>query len=293
VKQVTIFEHLERYIKTFIMVILACMFFISCIYLVKQTNLIYGTIKDDALMNTKIQLNVFVFSSIDEDGDSVKQYIKLPKYIFTFLIPFICFILGFYFTLKSYSCFLTAISGKEKPFLKFLENIDLKIEKFETIMLIFALSSMLIIYFIQIIMQNLSPELLGAIQGGSWMPQISTLMVGVVGFFGASLALRKRQHIKIDIASRILPMRLMKQFMVVLDTAGFAISLLFSLLSIQYINFLRRDGSFFTKFNIGEGAAGHFLSIPDWPLKIFIPAAFIILSFRFFKAMVEGLIKTK
>ena len=291
--RLTVFNRLEKACITVILFVMSWLSFSSCLYLVKHTNIIYKTIQEDCLIQTQIRLTPILFSSMDDDGDTVTQHFTIPKFLLTQLIPFLCLIFGFYFMFKCYTSILDAIEGKEKGVMQFLENIDQKIEKMESIVLVSALSIMLIIYFIQIVLQNIASQFLAFIQGGSWMPQIATLMVGIVGFFGASLALRSRQHIKIDIASRLLPMKVMNQIMVVLDSAGFGISLVFSLISIEYINFLYEDGSFFTKFNAGTGVDAHFLTIPDWPFKIFIPIAFGILAFRFFKSMVEGLIKTK
>ena len=293
VSRLTVFNRLEKGCITVIFIVLSWLCFSSCLYLVKHTSIIYQTIHEDELLHTKIKLSPVIFSSMDEDGDAVTQYFTIPKFFLTLLLPFLSLVFGFYFMFKSYTSILDAIEGQERSVVRFLEYIDDKIEKVESFILVTALSTMLGIYFIQIILQNIASQFLANIQGGSWMPQIATLMVGVVGFFGASLALRSRQHIKIDLASKILTRKVMTQITVVLDTAGFAISLIFSLISTQYINFIYNDGAFFTKLNVGTGVDAHLVSIPEWPFKIFIPIAFAILAFRFFKSMVEGLIKTK
>jgi len=293
VQQITVFNRLEKGCITLILIVLSWLSFSTCLYLVKHTHIIYQTISEDELLQTQIRLSPIIISSMDEDGDPVTQYFTIPKFIISLLLPFLCLIFGFYFMFKCYTSLLEAIEGQEKGVVRFLEYIDNTIERLESIVLISALAIMLCIYFIQIILQNAAPQLLANIQGGSWMPQIATLMVGVVGFFGASLALRSRQHIKIDIASKILPRKAMNQITVVLDTAGFAISLTFSLIATDYIYFLYNDNSFFTKLSVGSGVDAYLLSIPEWPCKVFIPVAFSILAFRFFKSMVEGLIKSR
>ena len=292
-QRITVFNRLEKGCITVILLVFSWMSFSSCLYLVKHTSIIYKTIYEDELLQTRIKLTPVIVTSLDEDGDTVTQYFTIPKFIISLLLPFLCLVFGFYFMFKCYTSILEAIEGQERSVMRFLEYIDNKIEKLESIVLITALSVMLGIYFIQIILQNVASQFLAAIQGGSWMPQIATLMVGVVGFFGASLALRSRQHIKIDLASRILTRKVMNQITVVLDSAGFAISLIFSFISIDYINFLYSDGSFFTKLSVGTGVNAYLFSIPEWPFKIFIPFSFAILAFRFFKSMVEGLIKTR
>lgn len=291
--RITVFNRLEKGCITIILIVMSWISFSACLYLVKHTHIIYNTIVENELKQTHIQITPIIVSSIDEDGDEVKQYFTIPKFIISLFLPFLCLICGFYFIFKCYTSLLDAIEGQERSVVRFLEYIDNKIERFESIVLVAALTIMLCIYFIQIILQNAMPQFLATIQGGSWMPQIATLMVGVVGFFGASLALRSRQHIKIDLASRMLSRKVMTQITVVLDTAGFAISLIFSLISTDYIYFIYHDNSFFTKFNVGSGVDAYLLSIPEWPCKVFIPVAFGILAFRFFKSMVEGLIKTR
>ncbi len=291
--RLTVFNRLEKGCITVILIVMSWMSFSCCLYLVKHTSIIYKNIHEDNLIQTKIKLTPIIVTSMDEDGDTVNQHFTIPKFMLSLLLPFLCLIFGFYFMFKCYTSILDAIEGQERSVMHFLEYIDNKIEKFESFILITALSVMLGIYFIQIILQNVASHFLMTIQGGSWMPQIATLMVGIVGFFGASLALRSRQHIKIDLASRVLSRKVMTQITVVLDSAGFAISLLFSLIAIDYINFLYEDGSFFTKLSAGTGVDAYLFSIPEWPFKIFIPIAFGILAFRFFKSMVEGLIKTK
>lgn len=292
-QKITVFNRLEKGCITIILIVMSWLSFSACLYLVKHNHIIYKNIAEDELIQTHIQLTPIVVSSIDEDGEKVTQYFTIPKFIIALFLPFLCLIFGFYFIFKCYTSLLEAIEGQEKSVVRFLEYIDNKIERFESIVLVAALAIMLGIYFIQIIMQNAMPELLASIQGGSWMPQIATLMVGVVGFFGASLALRSRQHIKIDLASRILTRKVMTQITVVLDTAGFAVSLIFYFISIDYVFFLYNDNSFFTKLSVGSGVDAYLFSIPEWPCKVFIPMAFGILAFRFFKSMVEGLIKTK
>jgi len=293
VHRITVFNRLEKGCITIILIVLSWMSFSCCLYLVKHTNIMYKNIYEDELIQTRIKLTPVIVTSMDEDGDTVTQHFTIPKFILSLLMPFLCLISGFYFMFKCYTSILDAIEGQEIGVLRFLEYIDHKIEKFESFVLITALSVMLGIYFIQIILQNAASQFLATIQGGSWMPQIATLMVGIVGFFGASLALRSRQHIKIDLASRILTRKVMNQITVVLDSAGFAISLIFSFISIDYIHFLYTDASFFTKLSVGTGVDAYLFSIPEWPFKVFIPLAFGILAFRFFKSMVEGLIKTR
>jgi TRAP-type C4-dicarboxylate transport system permease small subunit len=288
-----LFLRMEKWLVTLLMITLSWISLSFCLYLVRGMRNINQTIEEEGLFNTEIQLDLFRFVSMDEDGERVVQHLNIPQSILTWILPVLLLLLGFLFLFKAYSSFLDAIEGQEKPLTTLMEKIDRGIERVETVILIGALGAMLLIYFIQIVLQNFASSWLTTIQGGNWMPQVSTLMVGVVGFFGASLALRNRRHISIDVASRLVPEEIMQQCRVLLDSFGFAVSLIFAFLSVDYVRFLREDGAFFTRLSRGTGVEAQFVSIPDWPLKLFIPAAFTILAFRFLKGTIDGLIKVK
>ncbi len=292
-REITLFTRLEKWTVTILMVVLAWASLGYCLYFVKGASEIYKTIEEDGLFGTEIQVTAVQFASMDEEGEPVIQYLTLPEGYFTWLLPLFCLLLAFVFLFKTYSSFLAAIEGRERAVLNLTERVDKVIEKGEGIVLIAALSTMLLIYFLQIILQNFLPSLMNNLQGANWMPQVSTLMVGFVGFFGASLALRGRRHISIDIASRVIPERIMQQCQVILDTGGFVITIIFALLSADYVKFLQEDGANFIKISQGVGVDAHFLSIPDWPFKVFIPVAFGILAYRFLKGSIDGLIKVK
>ena len=292
-KELTIYHRLEMWTSYIIMAVLSWTLLSTSLYITKQSTNIHKDITEEELINTTIEFTPISFNGMDEDGDIVVRHLTLPRGFFSWFIPLNCLLVAIFCLLKSYTYFLCAVEGQEKQILKFFAVIDRFLEKMESLILLMALGTMLMIYLIQIILQNLAPTWLSAIQGGAWMTQVSTLMVGVVGFFGASLALRSRRHIKVDLVSKLVSIRTMRQITAIMDNVGFVVTIVFAVLGMEYINFLRHDGAFITKLSAGVGDAAYFISIPDWPFKIFIPVAFGILAFRFLKGMVDGLLTTK
>ena len=80
--------------------------------------------------------------------------------------------------------------------IRILKNIDSWISKFETVILVVVLSTMVILAFLQVVLRNLFSE--GILWGDTFLRHL----VLWVGFLGASLATREKKHINIDLFTR-------------------------------------------------------------------------------------------
>ena len=105
-----------------------------------------------------------------------------------------------------------------------------------------------------------------------WADKRALFMLLWASFLGASMAAKQGRHLKIDIARKICPPRLLKY----LNAVSYGTAALFtgSLVFISGIYMFHEDyGRFWTRTTPGE--------IPDWLLVSAIPIAFTIIALRF------------
>lgn len=143
---------------------------------------------------------------------------------------------------------------------KFLQ----KFEQFERMLVALCLGLMVLMVLVQIFLRNFYQS--GVVGGDSLVKHL----VLWVGFLGAGLATREASHIRIDIASKILPTPMKPYVQVVVDV--FSIVVCSMLLYASY-NFVSIEYE-------GRGTIP-FQEIPVWIMEIVIPLGLLIITLRF------------
>jgi TRAP-type C4-dicarboxylate transport system permease small subunit len=166
----------------------------------------------------------------------------------------------------------------DESLLEILKKIDLGIEKLCKGGLVLSLSVILFFCILNIILRWFDSTLL-------WVDPLVRHLVFVCAFLGGGLATGRKQHIGIDILSKILEQKnktgLMKN-----------LKILVSILSFLTLIWLIKAGVSMSsvEFKFGKEA---FLGVHSGFLMSIIPAGFIIIAFRFFFLIVQELFVVK
>lgn len=134
----------------------------------------------------------------------------------------------------------------------------------EKALVAFCLAGMVILVLIQIILRNFWNS--GLVGGDS----IVKHLVLWVAFLGASLATRDHSHIRIDVASKILPTRLKPAIQAVVDCFSIVVTAMLFYAAYKFVA-LEYEGH----------ATLPFFDIPVWVMEIIIPIGFLTILMRF------------
>ena len=159
--------------------------------------------------------------------------------------------------------------------LRLLKRIDDILAKFETALLILAVSIMVLLSFLQIILRNFFST--GIIWGDTFLRHL----VLWVAFLGASLATREERHINIDVLSRTISPAARRWVKMVTNLFAAVVSILLTRAAIVFI------------LDEKEAGSTTFLSLPLWIVVIIIGFGFAVISFRFLLKALEGLSPAK
>lgn len=105
--------------------------------------------------------------------------------------------------------------------------------------------------------------------GISWIPPLLRVMVLWIGLLGALLATRSREHIAIDLVSRLAPDWVNRYLNAVTQLFAATVCLIIAYHSQLFVNMAQ-------EFNDIA-----FAQIPAWPLQAIIPIAFAGMGIRF------------
>ena len=156
--------------------------------------------------------------------------------------------------------------------MKILELINRWIEKTETALLVFIVSVMVILAFLQVVLRNIFDE------GILWGDIFLRHLVLWVGFIGASLATRQQKHINIDLFARLLSGK-WKEFA----------KLITNLFAVYICALLADAGWTFVQDEI-QYKTTVFKEVPAWYFQIIIPVGFLLMSFRFLIIALENIV---
>ena len=156
--------------------------------------------------------------------------------------------------------------------MRHIKQIDNILAKTETAVIILVLSVMVLLAFGQVILRNFFGS------GIYWADIFLRQMVLWVGFLGASLAVREKKHISIDILPLVLPKSWKIPIRAFTDFAAGVIS-----------GFLAYAAWNFIKFEM-ESDATLLLNIPVWAFQTVLPFSFILISVRFLLQALDGFI---
>src|SRR5690606_436779 len=111
-----------------------------------------------------------------------------------------------------------------------------------------------------------------------WIPPLLRVMVLWLGLLGALLATRSREHIAIDLASRLVGPGLRPVLVLVSSLFAAGICLLIAWHSYQFVRLA---------WEFGDVAFGR---VPAWPLQIIIPISFTLMGLRFLAQGIQDLL---
>ena len=135
-----------------------------------------------------------------------------------------------------------------------------------------CLGGMVVLVLIQIILRNFYNS--GIVGSDSLVKHL----VLWVGFLGAGLATREKSHIRIDIASKILPDKIKKIAQILVDM--FSVAICSGLVYAAYS---------FVSIEYGAGEVIPFLQIPVWIMELIIPVGFLIIALRFMLQLLSNI----
>lgn len=133
----------------------------------------------------------------------------------------------------------------------------------EEIMLTFLTALLLTVLFLQVLFRFAIKLPLG------WTEELAINMLPWLCYFGSSLAVRERKHMRIEIITHFLPKKLQKVFDLISDFCFLA----FSIFVLYYSTIL-------TQNIILKNAKTAVLAWPKWVMYIGIPIAFALTCYR-------------
>lgn len=142
-------------------------------------------------------------------------------------------------------------------------QLDEFISRVEKTLVVFLLSLMILVAFLQIVLRNFFAT------GLSWGDVLVRYLVLWVGFIGAALATREGKHITIEVFSRWVSGRGEIYLKAIAQLCSLCICGLLTYAAIKFINFEVQMES------------TTFLGIPAWILEFIIPMTFGLMTFRF------------
>lgn len=111
-----------------------------------------------------------------------------------------------------------------------------------------------------------------------WIEPLLQNAVLWIGLLGAMIASRNDEHIRIDVASSLLPARFHFLLTTAVDLFTAAICLLVAYHSVQFV---------YEEFQYSTPA---FASMPSWVLQVIIPVGFSVMALRYVLLFIMGLL---
>ena len=154
-----------------------------------------------------------------------------------------------------------------------IKQLDEWLAKTESGLLVFLLFLMVFLAFGQVLLRNFLNS------GLLWTDIFLRQLVLWVGFLGASLAVRERRHIAIDVLPQFLP-DTYKPFIQVLVNVSAGLITVF--LTIASWKFVQLEMEFATTL---------FLDLPAWIFQTILPFSFAVISLRYFLHVLDDSVK--
>lgn len=148
-------------------------------------------------------------------------------------------------------------------FMTLLERLERAGRHLETILLVFLLSSMMLLAVGQIVLREVFST------GFVWADELIKLMVLWLAMVGSIAACRDNRHIRIDALSHILPRLVVDVTRALVDVFAAIVS---GIIAWQTWRYLQVEIEYEDMVLV---------SVPAWIAHIVLPAAFLLISFRF------------
>ncbi len=143
------------------------------------------------------------------------------------------------------------------------------INKFEDALVIFFLSSILILALIQIVLRNFFDS------GLIWGDSLLSILVLWLGLTGSIVASRQNKHINIDVFSHYLPATYKNIVKSIASLFAAIVCMVISYYSFIFI---------LSEFELNDYV---FAKVPAWIAESIIPIAFFIMGVRYFLQMIS------
>ena len=158
--------------------------------------------------------------------------------------------------------------------MKFLEALDRNMGRLETALLILSLSLMILLGSLQVLLRNLFST------GLPWTDIFLRNLVLWIAFLGASLATQEKRHLKIELLSNLLPPAAKTWVDVFISLFSAVVCLLLGKAAYDFV---------YSEYEFGSML---FHRVPAWTMEAIIPAAFLVIAFRFLlhsvKVVIQG-----
>lgn len=115
--------------------------------------------------------------------------------------------------------------------------------------------------------------------GISWADVVARHMVLWIAFLGAMLATRNRQHISIDLASRLVPRRARNALRFILDIVACIVCCVLTIAAVKFVISER------------EMETVLFAGIPLWTIATIIPFGFAMITFEYAVGVVLDILR--
>ena len=133
----------------------------------------------------------------------------------------------------------------------------------ETFLLMFFLLTAILLASSQIILRNFFDS------GIFWADSALRILVLWIGMTGAMFASRNKKHIRIDVLSHYLPIKIQNNIWRVTELITAMVCSIVAYYSIEFIKFEYQDGLI------------AFANVPVWLCETIIPVAFIVMALRY------------
>ncbi len=147
--------------------------------------------------------------------------------------------------------------------MKLLLRLGRAVATVESALVVFLLGIMTLLGFTQVVLRNFFSS------GILWADTFLRQLVLWVAFLGASLAVRERKHLNVDVLTRFMSERGKKLARLVTDVFAGVVCVVFLKASLTFVQNEIHQGTVL------------FLEIPTWYFQLIIPVGYALLSFRF------------
>ena len=137
------------------------------------------------------------------------------------------------------------------------------IHRAEDALLVFLLSTMIVLAFIQIVSRNLFDS------GFLWIDPTLRVLVLWLGLVGAMVATRDNRHIRIDVIHKLFQKNTHRAIQSAVELFSAAVCLVIGWFGLQWIRWDYEDGTI------------AFAGIPAWMLEVIVPVAFTFIGLRY------------
>ena len=165
-----------------------------------------------------------------------------------------------------------------------IKQLDEWLAKTESGFLVFLLFLMVFLAFGQVLLRNFLNS------GFLWTDIFLRQLVLWVGFLGASLAVRERRHISIDVLPQFIPARYKPFVQILVNLCAGLISVFLTVAAWKFVQLemefpttlFQLEIKFFITF---------FIDLPAWFFQTILPFSFAVISLRYFLHVFDDSIK--